>query len=82
MVTNYSIITLNDDYSITEYGLFITIFRKYINIAIFEHYIFPIMLALCLMILMTYYAQNYAGIIGGSQHTKINVQKYIVQLFK
>ena len=81
MVTNYSIITLNDDYSITEYGLFITIFHKYINTAIFEHYIFPIM-PLCLMILMNHYAQNYAGIIAGSQHTEINVHKYIVQLFK
>ena len=28
--------------------------------------IFPIMLALCLMLLVTYYAQNYAGIIGWS----------------
>ena len=27
---------------------------------------FPIMLALCLMLSMTHYAQNYAGIIGGS----------------
>ena len=36
------------------------------NIAINEFYIFPIMLALCLMLSVTYYAQNYAGIIGGS----------------
>ena len=28
----------------------------------------PIMLALCLMILLSYYAQNYAGIIGSSLH--------------
>ena len=27
---------------------------------------FPIMLALCLMLSMTYYTQNYADIIGGS----------------
>ena len=26
----------------------------------------PIMLALCLMLLVTYYAKNYAGMIGGS----------------
>ena len=26
----------------------------------------PIMLALCLMLLLSYYAQNYAGIIGSS----------------
>ena len=36
------------------------------NIAINVFYIFPIMLALCLMLSMTHYAQNYAGIIGGS----------------
>ena len=36
------------------------------NIAINEFYIFPIMLALCLMLSVTYYAQNYAGIIDGS----------------
>ena len=35
------------------------------NIAINEFYIFPIMLALCLMLSVIYYAQNYAGIIGG-----------------
>ena len=31
-----------------------------------KFYIFPIMLALCLMLSVTHYAQNYAGIIGGS----------------
>ena len=35
----------------------------YIAINIF--YIFPIMLALCLILSMTHYAQNYADIIGG-----------------
>ena len=30
------------------------------------YYTLPIMLALCLMLLGTYYAQNYAGIIGRS----------------
>ena len=29
-------------------------------------YIFPIMLALCLMLSMIHYAQNYAGVIGWS----------------
>ena len=28
----------------------------------------PIMLALCLMLFSTYYAQNYAGIIGSGLH--------------
>ena len=31
--------------------------------------ILPIMLALCLMLSGTYYAQNYASIIGGCLHT-------------
>ena len=33
------------------------------------YYTLPIMLALCLMLLGTYYAQNYAGIIGRSLGT-------------
>ena len=40
-------------------------FPQMLNIAIFILHL-PIMLALCLMLSMTYYAQNYAGIIGGS----------------
>ena len=36
------------------------------NIAIYVLYMFPIMLVLCVMLSMTHYAQNYAGIIGGS----------------
>ena len=36
------------------------------SIAINVVYIFPIVLALCLMLSMTHYAQNYAGIIGGA----------------
>ena len=38
------------------------------NIAINVFYIilFPIILALCLIISLTHYAQNYVGIIGGS----------------
>ena len=35
--------------------------------------VFPIMLALCLMLLMTYYAQNYAGIIGWSLELTANL---------
>ena len=41
-------------------------FPQIIDIAINIHLHFPIMLALCLMLLMTYYAQTYAGIIGRS----------------
>ena len=35
------------------------------------YYTLPIMLALCLMLLGTYYAQNHAGIIGRSLITSI-----------
>ena len=31
------------------------------------------MLALCLMLLATYYAQNYAGIIGWSLHIRVDM---------
>ena len=41
-------------------------FSKMRDIAINICLHFPIMLALCLMLSMTYYAQNYTGIIGGS----------------
>ena len=39
------------------------------NITINLFYILPIMLALCLMLSLTHYAQNYAGIIGASLPT-------------
>ena len=41
--------------------------------------ILPIMLSLCLMLLLTYYAQNYAGIIGAS--LLCNEMFYIYFLF-
>ena len=43
-----------------------TIQLEYINYLLQFSKIFPIMLALCLMLSLTYYAQNYAGIIGWS----------------
>ena len=60
-----------NDYSIRVYQSLILIFYKCINIVINVLYIFPIMLALCLLALclmlsMTHYVYNYAGIIGGS----------------
>ena len=39
--------------------------RVYRSLLIFLTKYFLIMLALCLMLLGTYYAQNYASIIGG-----------------
>ena len=52
-----------NDCSIKVYRSF-TIFHKCLILIFILH--FPIMLALCLMLSMTHYAQNYAGIIGGS----------------
>ena len=46
------------------------------NVSINEFYIFPIMLALCLMLSVTHYAQYYAGIIGGSLHTDAHTYVY------
>ena len=39
--------------------------------------IIPIMLALCLMLSGTYYAKNYAGIIGRGLHTGIYIHMSI-----
>ena len=46
--------------------LTVTVLLDYIDLFIIFIPTLPIMLALCLMFLATYYAQNYAGIIGGS----------------
>ena len=43
-----------------------TVQLEYINCLLKFSKIFPIMLPLCLMLSVTYYAQNYAGIIGWS----------------
>ena len=42
--------------------------------------ILPIMLALCLMLLPSYYAQNYAGIIGSrpNAHAILNHNLHLV----
>ena len=42
--------------------------------------IFPTMLALCLMLSVTYYAQNYAAIIGWSLQVTTKSRTYIVTL--
>ena len=42
--------------------------------------IFPIMLALCLMLSVTYYAQNYAAIIGWSLQVTTKSRTYVVTL--
>ena len=63
-------VLLFNECSIRVYQLFADSCHKCRNIAINEFYIFPIMLALCLM---THYAQNYAGIIGGSLFKSSNL---------
>ena len=54
------------EYYVTVYQLFTVKFHKCIIIAINVFYILPIMLTLCLMLSLTHYAQNYAGIEDGS----------------
>ena len=56
MAANTLHVLLHNDYSIRVYQSFVAIFQKY----------FLFMLALCSMLSVTYYAQNYAGIIGWS----------------
>ena len=48
-----------------------TVQLEYINHLLQIFQIFPIMLALCLMFLVTYYAQKYVGIIGWSLHVSL-----------
>ena len=48
------------------YRSFTTIFHKCLILLLVFILHLPIMLSLCLMFSMTCYAQNYAGIIGGS----------------
>ena len=65
MVSNYA--PLDDDCSIRACQSFAKIFHKCITyIAINLFYIFSVMLVLCLMLSVTHYFQNYAGIIGES----------------
>ena len=60
-----------NDCSIRVYRSFAATGHKCRNIAINELYLFPIMLALCLLLSVTHYAQKYAGIIGGFLKTII-----------
>ena len=55
-----------DDCFIRVYRLFTENFHKCIDIAINVFYIFPVILALCIMLSFTHHAQNYASIISGS----------------
>ena len=54
------------DSSIRVYQLFTTIFHKCLILLLTFILHFLLMLALCLMLSMTHYAKNYAGIIGKS----------------
>ena len=44
----------------------VSVLLEYIDLINIFNQTLPIMLALCLMLLGTYYTQNYAGIIGRS----------------
>ena len=55
-----------DDCPIRVYLSFTIIFLKCLILLLISILRFSIMLALCLIVSMTHYAQNYAGIIGGS----------------
>ena len=57
---------MDNDYSIKVYRLFATIFHNCIKFDRNVFYIFPIMLALYLILSVTHFAQNYVGIIDGS----------------
>ena len=52
--------------SIRVYQLFNTIFHKCLILLLIFILHFPVMLALCLILSMTHFAQNYADIIGRS----------------
>ena len=47
-----------------------------VNVSVFCTKSLPIMLALCLMLLSSYYAQNYAGIIGSSLVRVVTMHEY------
>ena len=68
---------LDNDCSLRVYQSFTTIFHKCINIDIYAFCVLLIMLELRLMLLVTYYAQNYAGIIGGSLVTPSQTITYM-----
>ena len=51
------------------------------NNAIKIHFILLIILVLCLMLSMTHYAQNYAGIIGGSLVISTSVKIHLGMMY-
>ena len=68
---------MHDDCSIRVYQLFTAIFYKCLVLLLIFILHLPIMLTLCLMLLLTHYAQNYAGIISRSlicSHNQINLR--------
>ena len=61
-IKEYHYALSDDDYFITVYRLFTTIFHKCINVAI---NVFYIIISYFPMFSLTHYAQHYVGIIGG-----------------
>ena len=60
------------DCSIRAHRSFTTIFQKCLILLLVYILHFPIMLALCLLLSMIHYAQNYAGIIGECLQTGVH----------
>ena len=55
----------------------VSVLLEYIDLINIFNQALPIMLALCLMLLGTYYAQNYAGIIGASLTTGLKLFPFL-----
>ena len=72
----YHYALLHNDCFIRVYRSFTTIFFQCLILLLIFILHFPIMLALCLMLSMTHYAQNYAGIIGGSLPQMLSIISY------
>ena len=62
----YQVHNKYDECSIRVITKMVTVLLEYIDLFNVFNQTLPIMLALCSMLLDTYYAQNYAGIIGAS----------------
>ena len=54
------------EYIVVQIIIIVYVLLEYIDLQSIFSQALPIMLALCLMLLATYYAQNYAGIMGWS----------------
>ena len=72
MVYDYAL-----SYGDCSYRVYQSFTKVFTNVLVLLILHFPIHMALCLMHSMTYYAQNYAGIIGGSLITWVGKLKSV-----